>query len=167
MRGSQPLIARRAIKGSSAKSSGCGPPRRNPKTVLRRNPTVETRSQSTPNNLSDAYFSVLLSSHSSRKINTIRGARVAHNPKVVGSNPTPATNQINNLQESQKSNRLPISPNKKSRCLGARQHRLEHHFNDLPIRFPFRRWHCLSGASTPAEPSSALRSRPATSGTCG
>jgi hypothetical protein len=27
-------------------------------------------------------------------------ARWAHNPKVVGSNPTPATNQINNFWES-------------------------------------------------------------------
>ena len=34
-------------------------------------------------------------------------ARWAHNPKVVGSNPTPATNQINNLRKSGNADRLP------------------------------------------------------------
>src|ERR1700761_8795630 len=40
-------------------------------------------------------------------------ARWAHNPKVAGSNPAPATNKINNLWEVKKQDRLPISPNKK------------------------------------------------------
>ena len=34
-------------------------------------------------------------------------ARWAHNPKVVGSNPTPATNQINKLRKSGNADRLP------------------------------------------------------------
>ena len=51
----------------------------------------ETGSRFTPNSLTNAYFSVLLSRHSCRKVNNIRVPRVTHNPKVVGSNPTPAT----------------------------------------------------------------------------
>jgi len=65
----------------------------NPTTVLRGNPTVETRSQPAPMRLSNAYFSILLSRHSYRKFNNIRVPGVAHNPKVVGSNPTPATKE--------------------------------------------------------------------------
>ena len=34
-------------------------------------------------------------------------ARWAHNPKVVGSNPTPATKSLNNLRDSDFSNKLP------------------------------------------------------------
>jgi len=56
------------------------------------------RSQQTPNNLSDAYFCVLLSSHSYRIINNIRAARVTHNPKVAGSNPAPATKESKALR---------------------------------------------------------------------
>src|SRR6202000_3576415 len=41
-------------------------------------------------------------------------ARWAHNPKVAGSNPAPATNQINVLDLISCSDRLPISPNKKN-----------------------------------------------------
>jgi hypothetical protein len=40
-------------------------------------------------------------------------ARWAHNPKVVGSNPTPATNQISGLERIAKSDSLPLTPNKK------------------------------------------------------
>ena len=40
-------------------------------------------------------------------------ARWAHNPKVVGSNPTPATNQISGLEKISKSDSLPLTPNKK------------------------------------------------------
>ena len=41
-------------------------------------------------------------------------ARWAHNPKVVGSNPTPATNQINGLERIRKTDSLPFTPNKKN-----------------------------------------------------
>ena len=89
---SQPLIARHAIKGSPNRKLRVGPfSTENPTTVLRGNPTVETRSQPAPMRLSNAYFSILLSRHSYRKSNNIRVPGVAHNPKVVGSNPTPAT----------------------------------------------------------------------------
>ena len=40
-------------------------------------------------------------------------ARWAHNPKVVGSNPTPATNQINKLRETKNPIKSPLSPNRK------------------------------------------------------
>jgi hypothetical protein len=43
--------------------------------------------------LSNAYFSILLSRHSYRKFNNIRIPGVAHNPKVAGSNPAPATKE--------------------------------------------------------------------------
>jgi len=52
----------------------------------------KTRSQQTPNKLSNAYFPVLPGSHSYCKVNNLRKRPVTHNPKVVGSNPTPATN---------------------------------------------------------------------------
>ena len=89
---SQPLIARRAIKGSPNRKLRVALLDQNPTTCLRGNPTVETRSQPAPMRLSNAYFSILLSRHSYRKFNNIRVPGVAHNPKVVGSNPTPATN---------------------------------------------------------------------------
>ena len=94
---SQPLIARCAIKVSPNRKLRVALPDQNPTTVLRGNPTVETRSQSAPMRLSNAYFSILLSRHSYRKFNNIRVPGVAHNPKVVGSNPTPATNPFNRL----------------------------------------------------------------------
>jgi hypothetical protein len=55
--------------------------------------TNKENSQLTPDTLSNAYFSVLLSRHSCRKVNNIRVPGVAHNPKVVSSNPTPATKE--------------------------------------------------------------------------
>ena len=96
---SQPLIARRAIKGSPNRKLRVRPfATENPTTCLRGNPTVETRSQPAPMRLSNAYFSILLSRHSYRKFNNIRVPGVAHNPKVVGSNPTPATKELIDIQ---------------------------------------------------------------------
>ena len=110
---SQPIIARSTIKGSSNRKLRVWPfATENPTTCLRRNPTVETRSQPAPMRLSNAYFSILLSRHSYRKFNNIRVPGVAHNPKVVGSNPTPATNQINKLRETRNPIKSPLSPNR-------------------------------------------------------
>jgi hypothetical protein len=60
-------------------------------------------------------------------------ARWAHNPKVVGSNPTPATNQISGLEKIEISDSLPLTPIRKTSKLGARFQRLEHHFYNLPV----------------------------------
>jgi hypothetical protein len=108
---SQLLRARSAVKVLRAGLSFDPFSAQNPTTVLRRNPKVETRSRPAPMRLSNAYFSILLRRHSYRKFNNIRVPRVAHNPKVVGSNPTPATNQINGLERIRKpihSHLLPI-----------------------------------------------------------
>jgi pimeloyl-ACP methyl ester carboxylesterase len=62
----------------------------------------------------------------------------AHNPKVVGSNPTPATKEsmtYGNLVLTTDSQYLPI---RNFMVLGARFHRLEHHLHNLPIRFSLR-----------------------------
>jgi hypothetical protein len=48
-------------------------------------------------------------------------ARWAHNPKVAGSNPAPATNQITNLRSDGRSDKLPKTPNKKIMISHARR----------------------------------------------
>jgi hypothetical protein len=52
---------------------------------------LNIHSQLTPERVSRGYFSILPGSHLSCKICNIREFLVTHNPKVVGSNPTPAT----------------------------------------------------------------------------
>ena len=82
-------------------------------------------------------------------------ARWAHNPKVVGSNPTPATNQINGLERIRKADSLPFTPNKKI-AVQALAFIGEHHLHNPPIasRFDGRRClsidvHCHLGRSVP------------------
>jgi hypothetical protein len=43
-------------------------------------------------------------------------------PKVAGSNPAPATNQINNLRSNGRSDKLPKTPNKENCVSGARRY---------------------------------------------
>ena len=64
--------------------------------------------------------------------------KIKGNNSKFGALQTPATNPFNHLQGSDSSNKLPISPNKKIADLGARQNRLEHHLDYLPIRFSIR-----------------------------
>jgi hypothetical protein len=45
----------------------------------------------------------------------------SHNPKVAGSNPAPATNQINGLERIAKSDSLPFTPSKKIDVSGIRR----------------------------------------------
>jgi hypothetical protein len=51
---------------------------------------------------------------------------------------THATKSFNNLRRFGHSDKLPKTPNKKNQSSGARRNRLEHHLNDLPIRFSLR-----------------------------
>ena len=57
------------------------------------NPKVKIDSHSTPNTGFRRFPKALLSCHSCLVINYIAKAKYAHNPKVGGSNPSPATNQ--------------------------------------------------------------------------
>jgi hypothetical protein len=54
-------------------------------------------SHSTPITPSRGFLTTLQSCHSCRNLNYIAIDRQAHNPKVAGSNPAPATNSINYL----------------------------------------------------------------------
>jgi hypothetical protein len=59
-------------------------------------------------------------------------------PAQIRSVAGPRNQRINKLEESGTNDRLPISPNKKIDVSGARQNRLEHHLDNLPVRFSFR-----------------------------
>jgi hypothetical protein len=55
--------------------------------------------------------------HSCLVINYIANAKYAHNPKVGGSNPSPATNPINRLHGFVSAPKLPLTPNSSGRIV--------------------------------------------------
>jgi hypothetical protein len=109
------------------------------------NPKVKIDSHSTPITRFRGFLQALLSCHSCLVINYIPKDRYAHNPKVGGSNPSPATNLFNWLHQ-----KLPLAPNSSARVVPASGFlQPDAYCPSWPSR-KYSSWSgCWRGASTP------------------
>src|ERR1700679_3519524 len=91
----------------------------------------QTRPHTVPNKLFQPFPGVAQGFHSCPVVRYLPKSRVAHNPKVDGSNPAPATKEsktYDSLVTPIDSQKLPI---RKIMVSGARPHCDEHHLHDL------------------------------------
>ena len=117
---------------------------------------------------------------------TARKAGKTHNPKVEGSNPSPATTLFKRLRASKRTSKTTLDHDShRCRFRGLRlwlvrgvTSRLKYHLHHFPVCLPFAVRHCPAvdihgcsecwhGASIPAEPQRVRPSDPTKSGSCG
>ena len=120
-------------------------------TGLRQIPTLRNRLPFNAHYPSRGFLKALQSCHSCLVVNYLARDRHAHNPKVVGSNPTPATNLFNGLRAPKRICTPTLAHNSgRNRVFVPRlfrigtvfRCRLQHHLNHVAVRLPLTVCHC-------------------------